>query len=174
MTMTDVLRTTLKSRDLKSVVAEAKDRIKGQDGVSKRSTSLKTAKLAGDPESSGVNAPTSEQLAAINQYTRTPKTADEVAVFHTLSCNDLEDRDEDKFTTETVKGFAELAAPYGPNGKSFMVGHDYTKLPVGRIFETDTAKVEGGLFMTNGIYVPRTPQYSRTRTTASTGPCRWA
>ena len=43
--------------------------------------------------------PTDEQLARINQFTRTMATAENVVTFSTLSCNDIPDRDDDAFTT---------------------------------------------------------------------------
>lgn len=145
---------------LKDAVAAAKEHEKGQKGIRKQFTSI-TSKDAAESGgfNSGICVPTVEELAIINTMTRSPKTADEVVVFSTLSCNDLEDRDLDKFPTQTVKDFAALPAPYGPVGKSFMVGHDYTKMPVGRLFAADTTTIDGATFMTNKVYMPNTEQY---------------
>jgi hypothetical protein len=152
------------------VLEQAKDARKGTNGITKRSVTFHkaspgdgdqfTVKDAGDfGMNTAVMQPNDEQLAKINQYTRSPKAAHELVVFPTLSCNTMPDRDDDYFDKETVDGFAELPAPYGPNGKSYMVGHDYTKLPTGRIFDTGTADAMDTHFLTNMVYVPNTEQY---------------
>lgn len=139
-------------------------------GIDKRVTTLKLVdKEPEEGETGGLLTPTlfvptDEQLAKINKFTLRNVSAEEVACFTTMSCNDLADRDDDRFRTEAVKGFAKLAYPYSPTGKSYMVGHDYTKLAVGRIFDTDTKSVgvetvdgnEQALFLTNDVYIPRT------------------
>lgn len=102
--------------------------------------------------------PSDEQLAKINQFTRRDVTAEEVVVFPTMSCNDLDDRDDDRFSTQCVKDFAALEGTYSPVGKSFMLSHDYTKLPVGRIFDVGTENVDGATFLTNDVYIPNTKQ----------------
>lgn len=103
--------------------------------------------------------PNQEQLEKINQFTLRTVGAGEVACFTTHSCNDLIDRDDDRFNTKAVKGFAELPHPYSPTGKSFMIGHDYTKLAIGRIFDTDTAKFKHpdgtATKLTNDVYIPK-------------------
>lgn len=149
---------------LKDAVSAAREQEKGQKGVRKQFTMLRTKDAdssagSGAAYDSGIARPTDEELAVINTMTRSPKTADEVVVFNTLSCNDLVDRDLDKFPTKTVKDFAALPAPYGSIGKSFMVGHDYSKLPVGRIFDAGIKEVEGATFMTNKVYLPNTAQH---------------
>ena len=157
-------------RSFKEVIGDALEAKKGLRGIQKTSTTVykgvtgeSTEKLVDESGqllvNPGVQYPTSEELAVINQYTRSPKQAEELAVFSTLSANTLPDRDDDYFDKETIQGFQELAAPYGPNGKSFMVGHDYSKLPVGRIFDTSGASAYGADFLTNKVYVPNTEQY---------------
>src|ERR1044072_6666354 len=54
-----------------------------------------------DGSAPSIYVPTAEQLTKINLYTRSPKTADEVACFDTWSCNDQLDRDLDSFTAAT-------------------------------------------------------------------------
>jgi hypothetical protein len=149
---------------LRDAVKAARDQEKGQKGVRKQFTMLRTKDASSSDGAdaaydSGIMRPTDEELAVINTMTRSPKTADEVVVFSTLSCNDLVDRDLDKFPTKTVKDFAELPAPFGSIGKSFMVGHDYSKLPVGRIFDAGTKVLDGATFMTNKVYLPNTEQH---------------
>lgn len=143
-------------RDIDEVRAEAKP---PKDGlIDKQSVLLKT-----DGEDSGESAPatlepTDEQLEKINKFTRTPKSAEEVVVIPTLACNDIVDRDYDRFTTDTINGFTALPEPYSPIGKSFMVGHDYTKLPVGRLFDQATEEIDGNNHLKLWAYIPKTTQ----------------
>lgn len=122
--------------------------------VDKHAVNIKAAE--GDEGAVGVMEPSSDQLAKINQFTRTPKKASDVVVFETFSCNDLVDRDDEKFRSACVNKFAALEAPYSSVGKSFMLSHDYTKLPVGRIFDVGTKRKEGINFVTNQVYIPNT------------------
>lgn len=183
------MTTKERSKRLREANAEAQAEMKGRKGIDKRVTTFKgdtTALKDGDSGSgagtggidAGPMAPNDEQLAKINLFTRSPKTVDELVVFPTLSCNDLYDRDDERFVTDTVKQFAALPDPYGPVGKSYMVSHDYTKLPVGRIFDVgiksltlddSTAKAtdapaqpgemapgQKATFLTNWVYMPKT------------------
>lgn len=141
-------------RSLKQVVSENKSKGKSAS-IDKRFTAMKAAG-DGDGEFGGIFTPTDEQIAKINEFTRRPVSADEVVCFSTMSCNDMIDRDNDRFTTECVNDFAKLEGALSPVGKSFMVSHDYTKLPVGRIFGVDTKTVDGVKFLTNDVYMPKT------------------
>lgn len=138
---------------LKDVLA-SKDGKKGV--IDKQFTAMKAAGDDGDGEFGGIFTPTDEELVAINGFTKRPVAAEEVVCFSTMSCNDMIDRDLDRFTTECVKDFAKLEGALSPVGKSFMVSHDYTKLPVGRIFDVGTKGVEGTEFLTNKVYIPKT------------------
>jgi hypothetical protein len=153
----------LRSQKLSLTLQELKEERKGKKLVDKKSIIMHTKDAAGSTADSSFSAtpmaPTEDELTLINQYTRSPKTAEEVVVIPTLSCNTIPDRDDDYFDKETVQGFSKLPDPYGPNGKSFMVGHDYTNLPVGRIFDTNTKTIEGEEFLTNKVYIPNTDQY---------------
>lgn len=143
----------------KNVLA-AESGLRAPKKIAKTFTTMKDASAEGDGStSSGIGRPTDEQLARINQYTRSAKTADEVAVFNTLSCNDIMDRDLDRFRTSCIKSFASMPEPYSPVGKPFMVSHDTTKLPVGKLFGVDTKRVGDNLFLTNEVYIPNTEQY---------------
>lgn len=161
----------LKAQALADTLAEAKAATAGQTAVDKRVTlfhskdaSGSKGAAAGPGSIGGLKTPTPEQLARINRFTLSPKTADELAVFETLSANSLPDRDDDVFTPETIAQFAALPEPYGSVGKSYMTGHDYNNMPVGRIFgvgtRTDVTDSEGKVidatFLTNEVYVPRT------------------
>jgi len=141
-------------------------------GIDKRVTTLRLANVEEKEASTGglispsLFVPSEEQLAKINKFTLRSVGADEVACFTTHSCNDLLDRDDDRFRTSAVKGFAELPYPYSPIGKSYMVGHDYTKLAVGRIFDAANSRIKvadpdsgqevTATFLDNDVYIPRT------------------
>lgn len=142
---------------LSEALKEARGSKKSVGGIQKEVSALKASPSDGE-FGSGIMAPSAEQLEKINRFTRTPKSADEVVVFATLSCNDLVDRDDDQFTTECVKDFAALEGDLSPVGKSYMVSHDYTKLPVGRIFDASTQEVEKATFLRNEVYMPNTQQ----------------
>lgn len=155
-------KTKIKQQRPEKSIAEAAKELGFTKG-SKKSLIDKTftaMKAAGDGDlGSGIYTPTAEQMAKINLYTASPKSAEEIIAFDTLSCNDMVDRDDDRFVTDCVKDFAKLEGAYSPVGKSFMVSHDYTKLPVGRIFDVGTKKVEDALHLTNSVYMPNTDQY---------------
>src|SRR6202035_342563 len=110
--------------------------------------------------------PSEEQLTKINKFTLSPKTADEVAVLPSLACNDLKDRDDDKFSTASVRAMVAMPQPYSFVGKGFMISHNHNVLPTGRIFDQKvvTAKIgetEGTdpvTFLQLFSYMPNTPQ----------------
>lgn len=141
---------------LKEALEDDADRLKNQKGIQKRATLVKAGDTAGELDEGSPMRPDDEQLAKINQFTRRAVTADEVVAFKTYSCNDMPDRDDDQFVAECVKGFAALEGPFSPIGKSYMVGHDYSKLAVGRIFDADVETVKGVTFLTNQVYIPNT------------------
>lgn len=152
------------NKSLSEALKEDADRIKAQKGlIDKTATLIKAPDDESDAngDTGATMRPTDEQLAAINGFTRKTVTADEVVAFTTLSCNDIVDRDDDKFTTQCVKDFKELEQPFSPVGKSFMLDHAYkTENAVGRIFGVDTKKVSGALFLTNEVYMPNTEQFA--------------
>lgn len=113
-----------------------------------------------DEETSSLFRPTDEQVELINQYTRSPKTADELAVFPTHACNTLWDRDDDRFVQQTLTDFDSMEAPFSPLGKSFLIGHNHTSLPVGRIFDKSVESLgEGESYLRTWQYIPNTDQY---------------
>lgn len=159
------MTTKQRTKSLSEALREIKDQKVDVGPIDKRLTAMKTSSADSKAASGGIGKaagdgdgmePTPEQLDRVNQFTRRTVQAHEVAVFSTLSMNDLVDRDDEFFTTDTVKEFAALPDPFGFVGKSYMVGHDYTKLPVGRIFGVDTTNEHDATFLTNEIYIPRT------------------
>lgn len=160
------MTTKQRTKSLSEALREIKEQKVDVGPIDKRLTAMKTASADSKAASGGIGKaagdgtdgmePTPEQLDRVNQFTRRTVQAHEVAVFSTLSCNDLVDRDDEFFTTETVQEFAALPDPYGFVGKSYMVGHDYSKLPVGRIFGVGVTEEHGATFLTNEVYIPRT------------------
>lgn len=131
----------------------------GITSVNKRFTSLKAVSTDEETERPAM-APTDEELDKINQFTKTPKRADDVIVLRNIAAaNDIRDRDLDKFKTSCIKSFAKMPEPFSPIGKSFMVGHDTSKLPMGRIFDVGTQRQGDDLFLTPSVYMPNTDQY---------------
>lgn len=151
-----------KRQKLSDAVKEDADRRKAlnANGISKSATLVATDKdadVAAELAVADNMRPTDEQLAKINQFTRSTKTADEVAAFKTLSCNDIVDRDDDVFSKDCVKGFAQLEQPFSPTGKSFMLDHSRsTGQQIGRIFDTESKKISGAQWLVNDVYVPNT------------------
>lgn len=124
-----------------------------------------TMQAAGGEESTGTlgatMVPTEEQLAKINEFTRVDATVDNVVAFGTDACNDIYDRDDERFRTDCVKDFAELPQPFSPIGKSYMLDHEYKMENArGRIFDASSAKKSGTTWLNCDVYVPKTPQYS--------------
>lgn len=108
--------------------------------------------------------PDAEQLAKINQFTRREVGADDVIAFGLDAMNDLYDRDDEKFTTDTVKEFAALPQPFSFVGKSYMLDHEYKMANArGRIFDVGVATQDTPLgeatFLKPTVYTPKTPQY---------------
>lgn len=159
--MADIKVRRRPERNFADVLAEARAARKtGKADPIRKSTTLIRAADAEGAFDAATMTPTDEQLAQINQFTRTPKTAEQLVVLPMWACNDLVDRDIDRFRTEAIRSFASLPQPFSPIGKSFMIGHDYTKLPVGRIFDAKTEVVEGVTFLKVYAYMPNTAQYA--------------
>lgn len=142
---------------------EDASRLKAQKGIVSKRATLVTAGISDDEMQKlvgGTMTPSDDQLNRINQFTRRSVGAEEVVAFNTLSCNDLEDRDIDQFTTDCVMDFASLEQPFSPVGKSYLVDHQHSvNNAVGRIFGVGTEKVGGNTFLTNEVYLPNTAQF---------------
>lgn len=155
MTITDESKAKHKGLRLKDAVEDT-EALKGKP-VHKQYTGFKSADSEDATGTAGATMqPSASELAKINEFTRKTVTADEVVAFETMSCNNIPDRDDDVFSKECVKGFAALEGNLSSVGKSYMVSHDKTKLPKGRIFDVGTKSVDSSLFLTNKVYVPNT------------------
>lgn len=156
--MPPMLKDRKHTKSLSEALEEDEPRKKALKGnINKRATLVKATDEGIVQEPGATMRPTDEQLSEINKFTRKTVTADEVVAFTTLSCNDMPDRDDDQFTTDCVKDFAELEQPFSSVGKGFMLDHQYSvNNAAGRIFGVDTKKISGSLFLTNEVYIPNT------------------
>jgi hypothetical protein len=126
-------------------------------GISKAEEELEPIEGGGSTE---LFRPSDEQVELINQYTYSPKTAEELAVFPAHACNTLWDRDDDRFVPQTLADFDTKDAPFSPLGKSFLIGHNHTSLPVGRIFDKSVKPLSGDdAYLETWQYIPNTDQY---------------
>ena len=126
--------------------------------IDKKQVSMKAAEGSG--EIGGSFVPSDQQLEKINQFTRVEATKDNVVAFSALACNDLYDRDDERFTKDTIKAFSALPQPYSPIGKSYMADHEYKMENVrGRIFDATTKKIDGVNFLVTDQYIPKTDQH---------------
>lgn len=152
----------LKGKTIKEASEEHKDSL---HKINKRSVSVHSAgDGAASGELGGIFVPDAEQIAKINQFTKKTVTADDVVAFNIDAMNDLYDRDDERFTTATVKEFASLPQPFSFIGKSYMADHDYKMEKVrGRIFDVGTKGKQTELghttFLTESVYTANTPQY---------------
>jgi hypothetical protein len=83
-------------------------------------------------------------MSAINQYALEPLQASDIYAYQMKLANDQYDRDEERFTPDYLKRFADTLP-----GKSVMRGHDYRSEPAGRIYDADVHKDTG----TGGNYL---------------------
>ena len=92
-------------------------------------------------ESRGVknSAVTSEELAAINAFTKRALGADEVYTFAVRLCDNEVDRDGERFPRATLEELAELFV-----GKSGIFDHEWSaKGQAARIYRTEVVEEEG-------------------------------
>lgn len=151
-----------------------------QDSIRKSAVTMKVAEDEAGGDSLTIESlrPTDEQVEKINQFTRSPKTADDLLVFDTMSCNDMYDRDDEGFRRGCIDQFTALEAPYSFVGKSFMLDHEYkVRNQVGRIFDEDTTKqsIDGVdvNFLRHSVYMPNTPENAQMATNIDFG-IHWA
>lgn len=86
---------------------------------------------------SAPSAPTDQQLAEINRYTKRPHTADELYVGEMRLANNCIDRDNERFSEFTLQGFSATAPR-----KSLLLDHDRSvRSAVGKIFNSTIEKM---------------------------------
>ena len=98
-----------------------------------------------------VGLPEESQLAKINIFSKTPLKAEEVYCFSVRLCDDLPDRDFERFDTAALPKLAELF-----RGKTGIVDHDWsTQNQIARIFDTEVCQEQGVSFLRAWCYMLR-------------------
>lgn len=96
--------------------------------------------------------PDEAQLAKINLYSKTPLKAGEVYCFSVRLCDDLPDRDYERFDTAALPVLAELF-----RGKTGIADHDWSaERQIARIFDTEVLSENGASYIRAHCYMLRT------------------
>ena len=96
--------------------------------------------------------PDEAQLAKINLYSKTPLKAGEVYCFSVRLCDDLPDRDYERFDTAALLVLAELF-----RGKTGITDHDWSaERQIARIFDTEVLSENGASYIRAHCYMLRT------------------
>jgi hypothetical protein len=93
-------------------------------------------------------APTSADLARINQFALEPVTEEQLFVGTMALCNDQVDRSHERFPDTYLQRFAATLP-----GKSVMPGHDYRQLPLGRFYDAEVTKRDGRTDLVASYYL---------------------
>lgn len=95
--------------------------------------------------------PTPEQLCLINRYTKSPLGEDQVYCFSVRLCDDLPDRDHERFDTAALEPLAALF-----RGKTGIVDHDWSsERQIARIFDTEVVHQPEASFILAHCYMLR-------------------
>lgn len=96
--------------------------------------------------------PDERQLEKINLYSKTPLSADQVYCFSVRLCDDLPDRDFERFDTDALPVLAELF-----RGKTGIADHDWSAdRQIARIFDTEVLCENGAHYIRAWCYLLRT------------------
>lgn len=96
--------------------------------------------------------PDGRRLAQINVFSKSPLTADEVYYFAVRLCDELPDRDFERFDGEALPKLAELF-----RGKTGIADHDWSaQRQIARIFDTEVLSENGVRFIRAHCYMLRT------------------
>ena len=99
-----------------------------------------------------VGRPDDEQLAKINRFSKTPLSAEKVYCFSVRLCDDLPDRDFERFDSAALPKLAELF-----RGKTGIVDHDWSSQnQIARIFDTEVCHEQGASYVRAWCYMLRT------------------
>lgn len=91
-------------------------------------------------------------LEKINLYSKTPLTAQEVYCFSVRLCDDLPDRDFERFDTAALPILAQLF-----RGKTGIADHDWSaERQIARIYDTEVLNEDGVTFIRAQCYILRT------------------
>lgn len=93
-------------------------------------------------------------MAAINALCRRELTAEEVYTFSIRACDDLPDRDDERFSSECVKALAELYI-----GKPILFDHAWSAHEqTARIYAAQAVAEEGVTYLSVSAYLLRLPE----------------
>lgn len=99
-----------------------------------------------------VGVPDEQTLEKINRYTKSPLSAQEVYCFSVRLCDDLPDRDHERFDTAALPVLAELF-----RGKTGITDHDWSsQKQVARIYDTQVMQDDGTSYIRAHCYILRT------------------
>lgn len=97
------------------------------------------------------NMPTAEDMTLINAQALRELTPEEVYIFKILACNDLVDRDGERFTVESLVRLAELFV-----GKTMIIDHRWSaENQTARIYNTWVEERDGGHALMARCYMLR-------------------
>ncbi len=103
----------------------------------------------------GAGAPDASQLEKINRLTKTPLREEQVYVFSMRLCDDLVDRDFERFSPQALPKLAELFV-----GKTGICDHTWSsKEQVARIFDTRVEHDAQGSYLRAWAYMLREPEF---------------
>ena len=96
--------------------------------------------------------PDGQTLEKINLYSKSPLSAQEVYCFAVRLCDDLPDRDFERFDTAALPVLAELF-----RGKTGITDHDWSsQRQVARIYDTQVMQDDGASYIRAHCYILRT------------------
>lgn len=99
-----------------------------------------------------VGTPDAQALDKINRLTKSPLTADQVYCFSVRLCDDLPDRDFERFDTAALPTLAQLFC-----GKTGIADHDWSaERQIARIYDTQVLQDEESSFIRAHCYILRT------------------
>lgn len=108
-------------------------------------------KICKEAAVTSAGSPTAEQLVKINQWTKSPLTAEEVYCFRVRLCDDLPDRDFERFDTAALAKLAELF-----RGKTGILDHEWSSQhQIARIFDTELCREQDVTFIRADCYMLR-------------------
>ena len=105
-----------------------------------------------DAQVLAVGLPDEQALAKINQYTKSPLAAEQVYCFSVRLCDDLPDRDYERFDTAALPILAKLFC-----GKTGIADHDWSaERQIARIYDTQVLQDGEASFIRAHCYLLRT------------------
>lgn len=103
-------------------------------------------------------APDTDALSRINRYTRREFTADELYVFSVRACDDLTDRDYERFTADCLAALAPMFL-----GRTMLCDHDWeAKKQTARVFNAEVVTEGESHYLRLDCYMLRSEETKAT------------